>query len=176
MLPAAGIKIICLAVSQTGLHTITVVFACYGFFFSLRFQVCLVEFPSHPVTLPKPQPLPALGFRVVSLNPDVPLPVGGIRSMWANVLCVLHVKVRLEAEVASGVTEELFISPSPSLHRFRPNGRLLDLRRGGSLEKQTLKLICVWKIFWIHCQNISWPLFQEINLTIDFSTIILSRF
>lgn len=81
MLPAAGIKIICLAVSQTGLHTITVVFACYGFFFSLRFQVCLVEFPSHPITLPKPQPLPALGFRVVSLNPDVPLPVGGIRSM-----------------------------------------------------------------------------------------------
>lgn len=60
---------------------------------------------------------------------------------------MLHVKVRLEAEVASGVTEELFISPSPSLHRFRPNGRLLDLRRGGSLEKQTLKLICVWKIF-----------------------------
>lgn len=62
---------------------------------------------------------------------------------------MLHVKVRLEAEVASGVTEELFISPSPSpsLHRFRANGRLLDLRRGGSLEKQTLKLICVWKIF-----------------------------
>lgn len=80
MLPAAAKKIRCLAVSQTGLHTITVVFACYGVFF-LRFQVCLVEFPSHPVTLPKPQPLPALGFRVVSLNPDVPLPVGGIRSM-----------------------------------------------------------------------------------------------
>lgn len=36
MLPAAGIKIICLAVSQTGLHTITVVFACYGVFFFLE--------------------------------------------------------------------------------------------------------------------------------------------
>lgn len=132
----------CVAVSQTGLHTITVCFSLFWGFLFLRFQVCLVEFPNHPITLPKPQPLPALGFRVVSLNPDVPPPVGGIRSMWANVLCVLHVKVRLEAEVASGVTEELILSPSPSLHRFRPNGRLLDLCRGGSLEKSTLKLIC----------------------------------
>lgn len=80
MLPAAAKKIICLAVSQTGLHTTTVCF-CLLWVFFLRFHVCLAGFPSHPITLPKLQLLPALGFRVVSLNPDVPLPVGGIRSM-----------------------------------------------------------------------------------------------
>lgn len=111
-------------------------------FFGLGSQDCGGPvFRSHPTALPKTEPLPPFGgdVTVASSNSDLLLPVGvggGVRGMWCDTLCVF--KSWLDVGEASGHIVEPFRSSLSWFHKLRPKGRLVDLRRGDSLEKQHL--------------------------------------